>query len=157
MYFLLKIGQGVIFQLINSKEKLLRVFLYTHRFFRARSQYNLIILELCCPVWELLDTCDHSKFQFQFSHSVMSDSLQPHGLQHARPPCLSPTPGVHPNSYPLSQRYHPAISSFVTHFSACPQSFPTSGSFQMSQLFASDGQSIGISASTSVPPLNTQD
>ena len=77
--------------------------------------------------------------------SVMSDSLQPHKSQHARPPCPSPTPGVHPNSCPLSRWCHPTISSYVTLF--CPQSFPASGSFPMSQLFASGGQSNGVSAS----------
>ena len=93
----------------------------------------------------------------QFSHSVMSDSLWPHGPQHARPPCLSPTPRVYSNSCPLSQWCHPTISSSVIPFSSCPQSFPASGSFQMSQLFASGGQSIGVSASTWVLPVNTQD
>ena len=93
----------------------------------------------------------------QFSHSVVSSSLQPHEPQHARPPCPSPTPGVHPNSCPLSQWCHPTISSSVIPFSSCPQSFPASGSFPMNQLFASDGQSIGVSASTSVLPMNTQD
>ena len=93
----------------------------------------------------------------QFSRSVVSDSLRPHELQHARPPYPSPTPRVHPNSCPLSQWCHPTISSSVIPFSFCLQSFPTSGSFQMSQLFASCGQSIGISASTSVLPTNTQD
>ena len=92
----------------------------------------------------------------QFSHSVVSDSLRPHELQHARPPCPSPTPGVHPNPCPLSRRYHQTISSSVVLFSSCPQSFPGSGSFPMSQLFAWGGQSIGVSASTSVPPMNTQ-
>ena len=92
----------------------------------------------------------------QFSRSVMSDSLWPHGLQHARPPCPSPTPGVYWNSYPLSQRCHPTISSSVIPFSSCLQSFP-SGSFQKSQFFASDGQSIGVSASASVLPMNIQD
>ena len=93
----------------------------------------------------------------QLSHSVMSDSLRPHEPQHARPPCPSPTPRVHPNPCPLSWWYHPTISSSVIPFSSCPQSFPASGSFPMSQLFASHGQSIGISASTSVLPMNTQD
>ena len=92
----------------------------------------------------------------QFS-SVMSDSFWPHELQHARPPCTSPTPGVHPNPCPSSWSCHPIISSSVVPFSFCPQSFPPSGSFQMSQLFASGGQSIGISASTSVLTINTQD
>ena len=85
-----------------------------------------------------------NKGSVQFSCSVVSNSLQPHGLQHARPPCLSPTSGIYPNSCPLSWWRHPIISSSVVPFS-CPQSFPASGSFQMSQLFASDGQSIGVS------------
>ena len=93
----------------------------------------------------------------QLSRSVVSNSLQPHELQHARPPCPSPSPGVYPNSCPLSQWYHPTISSSVVPFSSHLQSFPASGSFQMSQLFTSDGQSIGVSASTSVLPMNTQD
>ena len=84
----------------------------------------------------------------------MSDSLQPHGLQHTRLPCLSPTPGVYPDSCPLSQLCHPIISSSVVPFSSCLQSFPTSRSFQMSQLFTSGGQSIGVSASASVLPMN---
>ena len=87
----------------------------------------------------------------------MSNSLRPHELQHPRPPCLSPTPRVHPNPCPLSRWCHPTISSSVIPFSSCPQSFPASGSFQMSQLFASGGQGIGGSASTSVLPMNTQD
>ena len=92
----------------------------------------------------------------QFSRSVMSNSLQPHESQYTRPPCPSPTPGVHPNPCPLSLWCHPTISSSVSPFSSCPQSFPVSGSFQMIQLFASTGQSIGVSASTSVLPKNTQ-
>ena len=93
----------------------------------------------------------------QFSQSVVSDSLWPHGLQHARPPCSSPTPGVYPNSCPSSQWCHPTISSSVVPFSSCPQSLPASGFFLMSQLFVSGGQSIAVSASTSVLPMNTQD
>ena len=93
----------------------------------------------------------------QFSRSVMSDSLQPHGPQHTRPPCPLPTPRVHLNSCPLSRWWPSPISSSVVHFSSCPQSFQASGSFQMSQFFASGGQSIGVSASTSVHPMNTQD
>ena len=91
----------------------------------------------------------------QFSRSVMSGSLQPHGLQYARPPCPSPTPGVYSNSCPLSQWCHPTSSSSVTPFSSRLQSFPGSGSFQMSQVFTSGGQSIGVSAS--VLPVNIQD
>ena len=93
----------------------------------------------------------------QFSRSVVSDSLRPHEPQHARPPCLSPTPGVYPNSCPLNPWCHPTISSSVVPFSSHLQSFPASGSFPMRQLFASGGQSIGVSASTSVLPMNTQD
>ena len=93
----------------------------------------------------------------QFSRSVMSDFLQPHGLQHTRPPCLSPTPGACSNSCPLSQCCHPAISSSVIPFSSCLQSFPASGSFPMNKLFASSGHSTGVSASASVHPVNIQD
>ena len=93
----------------------------------------------------------------QFSRSVVSDSLRPHWPQHARSPCPSPTPGVHPNPCPLSRWCHPTISSSVIPFSSCPQSFPVSGSFQMSQLFESVGQRIGVSASTSVLAMNNQD
>ena len=93
----------------------------------------------------------------QFSRSVVSDSSQPHESQHSRPPCPSATPGVYPNSCPLSQWYHPAISSSVVPFSSCPQSLPASGSFPMSQLFTWSGQSIGVWASASVLPMNTQD
>ena len=93
----------------------------------------------------------------QFSHSVVSDSLRPHEPQHARPPCPSPTPRIYSNSCPLSQWCHPTISSSVVPFFFCLQSFPTSGSFQMSQFFSSGGQSIGVSASASVLPMNIQD
>ena len=93
----------------------------------------------------------------QFSHSVVSDSLRPHELQHARPSCRSPTPRVHSNSSPSSQWCHPAVSSSVIPFSSCPQSLPASESFPMSQLFTSGDQSIGVSALASVLPMNTQD
>ena len=106
----------------------------------------------------------HGFFQYykvkkwvKFSHSVMSNSLRPHGLQNSRPPCPSPTPGIYPNSCPLSWWCHPTTSSSVIHFSSSLQSFPASGSFPMSQVFASGGQSIGVSASASVLPMNTQD
>ena len=92
----------------------------------------------------------------QFSHSVVSDSSQPHESQHARSPCPSPTLRVHSNSCPLSWWCHPAISSSVIPFSSCPQSLPASGSFPMSQLFTWGGQSIGVSALASVLPINTQ-
>ena len=100
--------------------------------------------KLCCGV------------QFQFSHSVTSDSLWPHGLQHARPPCPSLTPRVYPNSYTLSRWCHPTVSSSIVPFSSYLQSFPTSGSFHMSQFFTSGSQSIGVSASTSVLPKKSQ-
>ena len=91
-------------------------------------------------------------------HSVSSVAqLRPHGLQHTRPPCPSPTPGVYSDSCPLSRWYHPTISSSVVPSSSCLQSFPASGCFRMSQFLASGGQSIGVSASTSVLPMNIQD
>ena len=93
----------------------------------------------------------------QFSHSVTSDSLRQHGLQHARPPCPSPTPAACSNSCPLSQWCHPTSSSSIVPFSSCPRSFPVSGSFPMTQFFTSGGQNIGVSASTSVLPMNIQD
>ena len=93
----------------------------------------------------------------QFSCSVVSDSLQPHGLQHTRPPCPSPTPGAYSNSCPLSRWCHPTISSSVVLFSSCLQSFRASASFPVSQFFASGGPSIGVSASASVLPKNIQD
>ena len=93
----------------------------------------------------------------QFSRSVLSDSLWPHGLQHARPPCPSSTPGVYSNSSPLSKWCYPTISSSVVPFSSHLQSFPASGSFQMSQFFTLGGQSTGASASASVLPMNNQD
>ena len=94
---------------------------------------------------------------FQFSCSVVSDSLRPHESQHARPPCPSPTPGLHSDSHISSPWCHPAISSSVVPFSSCPQSLPTSKSFPMSQLFAWGGQNTGASALASFLPKNTQD
>ena len=101
--------------------------------------------------------CSFLNINVQFSHSVMSYSSWPHEPQHAKPPCPSPTPKVHPNSCPPSRWLHPTISSSVIPFSSCPQSFPASGSFQMSQLFISGGQSVRVLASTSVLPMNMQD
>ena len=95
-------------------------------------------------------------YSVQFSRSVVSDSLRPHETQQARPPCRSPTPRVYPNSCPLSRWRYPIISSSVIPFSSCPQFFPASGSFQMSQFLTSSGQSIGVSASASVLPVNSQ-
>ena len=102
-----------------------------------------------------LVNCDYLS-TVQFSHSVVSDSLWPHGLQHARPPYPSPTPRVYSNSCPSHQWCHPTLSSSVIPFSHL-QSFPASGSFPMSPFFASGGQSIGVSASASVLPMNIQD
>ena len=93
----------------------------------------------------------------QFSRSVVSNILWPHEPQHARPPCPSPAPGLHPNPCPLSWWCHPTILFSVVPFSSCPQSFPASGSFPTSQLFPSGDQNIGVSASTSVLQMNTQD
>ena len=107
------------------------------------------LYSLCCIIYTLA--------HLQFSHSVMSNSLQHHGLQHARPPYPSPTPGVCSNSCALSRWCHPTISSSVIPFSSYLQSFPESGSFQMSQFFPSGAQSIGVSASASVLPMNIQD
>ena len=120
--------------------------------------YMILVHGEIASVLIVLDKTSNPKSDsVQFSCWVVSDSLQPHELQHTRPPCPTLTPRVHPNPCPLSQWCHPTISSSVVPFSSCLQSFPASGSFQMSQLFASDGQSIGVSASTSVLPVNTQD
>ena len=118
-------------------------------------------------MWCLRSCCSYCRFrvlflrvQFssvQFSRSFMSDSLRPHESQHTRPPCPSPTPGVHPNSCASSWWCHPAISSSVIPFASCPQSLPASESFPMSQLFTWGGQSTGVSASASVLPMDTQD
>ena len=123
-----------------------------------------------CPISTLKDVQHHKSLgntsqnyneilphihSVQFSRSVMSDSLRPHELQHTRPPCPSPTPGVHSNSSPSSQWCHPTISSSVVPFS-CPQSLPASESFPMSQLFAGSGQSTGVSALASFLPKKSQ-
>ena len=113
-----------------------------------------MMLFICDANWSLIL---RSPSSVQLSHSVFSDALRPHGLQHARLPCPSPTPRVYSNSHPLSRWCSPTISSSVTPFSSHLQSFPASGSFQMSQFFISSSQSIGASASTSVLPMNTQD
>ena len=110
--------------------------------------YILAVVILLCYIFNYL---------LLFSCSVLSDSLWPHGLQHARPPCPSPNPGAYSNSCPLSQWCHPTISSSVIAFPSHLQSFPASGCFPMSQFFASGGQSNEVSASASVPPMNIQD
>ena len=114
---------------------------------------NPIILK--CKLWESVWWGLSVQFN-QFSHSVLSNSLQPHELQHAKPPCPSPTSGVHSNSHPSSQWCHPAIASSVVPFSSCPQSLPASESFPMSQLFAWGGQSTGVSALASFLPKKSQ-
>ena len=110
------------------------------------------VFSFACLVWATPGNLN----SVQFSCSVMSDSLQPHELQHTRPACPSPTPRVYSNSCPLSRWCHPAISSVIPFYS-CPQSLPAPGSFPMSQLFTWSDQSIGVSASTSVLPMNTED
>ena len=104
-----------------------------------------------------MDWLDYQFSSVQFSHSVVSNSLRPHEPQHTRLPCPIPTPRVHSSPCPLSRWCHPTISYSVVAFSSCPQTFPASGSFPMSQLFVSGGQSVRVSASTSVLPMNTED
>ena len=113
-------------------------------------EHNITISSQCCGK-------DIQFSSVQFSRSVVSDSLQPHELQHARPPYPSPAPWIHPNSRPSSRWCHPAVSSSVIPFSSCPQSLPASGSSPMSQLCAWGGQSTGVSALASFLPMNTQD
>ena len=140
----LTLGEGNSNPLQYSFLLLLIYFLLKHNCFTA----------FCC----FLSNLNMNQFSsVQFSHSVVSDSLWPQEPQHTRPPCPSPTPRVYSNSCPSSQWCHPAISSSVVPFFSCPQFLPASGSFPKSQLFTSGGQSIGVSASTSVLPMNTQD
>ena len=126
--------------------------------------FNLVNYESSFPLSLIIrDTsnefklCSHTFRSVQFRYSVISDSLWPHESKHARSPCPSPNPCVHPKPCLLNRWCHPTISSSVVPLSSCPQSFPASGSIPMSQLFASGCQSIGVSASTSVLPMNTQD
>ena len=111
---------------------------------------------LCFLIWQAVYYFSYIKLSVQFSLSIVYDSLQHHGLQHASLPCPSPSPGACSNSCPSSQWYHPTISSSVAPFSSCLQSFPESGSFPMSRFFESGGQSIGVSSSASVLPMNIQ-
>ena len=123
-----------------------------------RNVHICITEPLCCTaeISTLYINCVLSHFQFQFSCSIVSDSLRPHESQHIRPLCPSPTPGAYPNSCPSSRWCPPAISSSVVPFFSCPQSLPASGSFPMSQLFAWGGRSIGVSVLASVLQMNTQ-
>ena len=130
-----------------------------HVYFICLFQVFKIVLQTALWAGQCLaptTICLHQFSSVHFSHSVVCDSLWPHELQHTRPPCPSPTPRVYPNSCPSSQWCHPAISSSVIPFS-CAQSLPASESFPMCQLFTWGGQSIGVSASTLVLPMNTQD
>ena len=111
---------------------------------------------ICVCAYKCMYVCVHVCVCIQFSRSVVSDSLWPHESKHARPPCSSPTPGVHSNSRPLSRWCHPAISSSVVPFSSCPQSLPASESFPMSQFFTWGGQSTGVSALASFLPKKSQ-
>ena len=139
--------------------------LFLHLFRWSNDSYSLVCkcVSLCfiCWWWTILALLgsfplDYSVQFSQFSCSVMSDSLWPHESQHTRPPCPSPSPGVHPDSCPSSQWCHPAISSSVILFSSCPQSLPASESFPMSQLFSWGGQTTRVSASASFLPKESQ-
>ena len=126
------------------------------------SQDDFLISQYCMGkfiTWKFRNASSQipETLSVKFSLSVVSNSLRPHESQHSRPPCPSPTPGVHPNSCASSRWCHPAISSSVIPFSCCPQSLPASGSFPMSQLFTWGGQNIGVSAWVSILPMNTQD
>ena len=125
---------------------ILSITLALYAYLCLQIKHNLISFSIWIHTPEILN------YLLQVSHLVVSDSLQPHGLQHTRLSCPSPTPGASSNSCPLSRWCHPTISSSVLHLSSCLPSFPASGSFQMSQFFLSGGQSIG--ASTSVLPIN---
>ena len=143
--------------------KVLRIHTHTHRQnFNKSDLKNIIYIKLLRHKPRHLDTAVVIAVvqwlsSVQFSRSVVSDSLRPHKSQHARPPCPSPTPGVHSDSCPSSQWCHQAISSSVVPFSSWPQSLPESEPFPMGQLFTWGGQSIGVSASASLLPMNTQD
>ena len=127
---------------------------------KCKNLCPLSLFDLSFHLFPCVHRCKESCYHIssvQFSRSVLSDSLLLHESQHARPPCPSPTPGIYPYSCPSSRWCHPAISSSVIPFSSYPQSLPASGSFPMSQLLAWGGPSIGVSASTSVLSMNTQD
>ena len=139
----------------------LDVMIFVYWMLRFKRAFSLSFSPLsrgsfCLAIFQYkIKSLKKKKESVPFSHSVMSNSLWPHESQHARPPCPLPTPRGYSNSCPLSRWCHPTISSSVVPFSSCLQSFPASGSFQMSQFSASGGQSIGASAS--VLPMNIQD
>ena len=139
------LGQGYQIVYLNKGYSCLSNFIYRMRTSWLMASSQMMTYGTMSGIWCV-----------QFSRSVMSDSSRPHESQHARPPCSSPTPGVHSNSRPLSQWCHPDISSSVAPFSSCPQSLPASESSPMSQLFAWDGQSTGVSASASFLPKKSQ-
>ena len=154
MFSLSRLGIGLW---VYTSVKTYQILYFNYAYFIIYQLYLKKFYKLMFPTgWNLLWVIIR-KSAVQFSHSVVSNSLWPHRLQHARPPCLSPTPRVYSNSCPLSQWCHPTISSSVVPFSSRLQSFPASGSFQMSQFFTSGGQSNGVSASASVLPMNIQD
>ena len=143
------VGPGVQIHCVSvTHPRISTVFMFSVSILKSFQSRRRRLIDL---VWK-----DVPVSSVQFSCSVMSDSLRPHG-QHARLPCPSPPPGAYANSCPLSQWCHPTISSSVVPFSSCLQSFPAWGSFQMSQFFTSGGQSIGLSASATVLPMNMQD
>ena len=155
---------------LTSANFLYSLFLFhTHTYIHTCMRTYIHISALCLPVGEIFQRVivkpsntpvfiliDFAILLLLFNRSVVSDFLWPHGLQHPRPPCPSPIPGVYSNSCPLSRWWHPTISSSVFPFSSCLQSFPASGSFPVSQFFKSGGQSIGVSASVSVLSMNSQ-
>jgi len=141
---------------LKSSYYLLIEWFILNSFYYLLKIFYLIIVDLQYCTFQMYNELIQLYTSVKFSYSVVSDSLQPHEPQHARPPSPSPTPRVHPNPRPLSHWCHPIISSSVFPFSSYSQSFPASGSFSVSQLFASGGQSIGVSASTSVLPMNIQ-
>ena len=154
MFSLSRLGIGLW---VYTSVKTYQILYFNYAYFIIYQLYLKKFYKLMFPTgWNLLWVIIR-KSAVQFSHSVVSNSLWPHRLQHARPPCLSPTPRVYSNSCPLSQWCHPTISSSVVPFSSRLQSFPASGFFQMSQFFTSGGQSNGVSASASVLPMNIQD
>ena len=171
---IIKIYLPVIYQTANILKLCVSIWFFNNNYFclgcenefksilisvdNSLSKKNTAFFPCIPPVMALSYIKCLLKHQFssvQFRRSVMSDSLRPHESQHTRPACPSPTPRVHSNSCPLSQWWHPAISSSAIPFSSCPYSLPASGSFPMSQLFTWSGQSIGVSALASVLPMNT--